>query len=66
MRNALSVDVEDWFHVGAFERVIKHEDWAGLECRVERNTDVLLEMFDASGIKATFSPWVGSPNAIRH
>lgn len=54
MRNALSVDVEDWFHVGAFERVIKHEDWAGLECRVERNTDILLEMFDASGIKATF------------
>ena len=54
MRNALSVDVEDWFHVGAFERVIKHEDWAGLECRVERNTDILLDMFDASGIKATF------------
>ena len=54
MRNALSVDVEDWFHVGAFERVIKHDDWAGLECRVERNTDILLDMFDASGIKATF------------
>ena len=54
MRNALSVDVEDWFHVGAFERVIKHDNWAGLECRVERNTDILLDMFDASGIKATF------------
>jgi len=54
VRNALSVDVEDWFHVGAFERVIKHDDWAGLECRVERNTDILLDMFDASGIKATF------------
>ncbi|RDV06282.1 DUF3473 domain-containing protein [Sphingorhabdus pulchriflava] len=54
MRNALSVDVEDWFHVGAFERVIKPGDWRGLECRVERNTDILLEMFEASGIKATF------------
>jgi polysaccharide deacetylase family protein (PEP-CTERM system associated) len=54
VRNALSVDVEDWFHVGAFERVIKHGDWAGLECRVERNTDLLLDMFEASGIKATF------------
>lgn len=61
MRNALSVDVEDWFHVGAFERVIKHDDWAGLECRVERNTDILLDMFEASGIKATFFTlgWVG-------
>ncbi len=54
MRNALSVDVEDWFHVGAFERVIKPGDWSGLECRVERNTDILLEMFAASAIKATF------------
>jgi polysaccharide deacetylase family protein (PEP-CTERM system associated) len=54
VRNALSVDVEDWFHVGAFERVIKPGDWSGLECRVERNTDILLEMFAASAIKATF------------
>ncbi len=54
MRNALSVDVEDWFHVGAFENVISREDWRGLECRVERNTDALLAMFDDAGIKATF------------
>lgn len=54
MRNALSVDVEDWFHVGAFENVISRENWRSLECRVERNTDALLEMFDEAGIKATF------------
>lgn len=54
MRNALSVDVEDWFHVGAFENVISRDDWRGLECRVERNTDTLLQMFDDAGIKATF------------
>ncbi len=54
MRNALSVDVEDWFHVGAFENVISRDDWRGLECRVERNTDALLQMFDEAGIKATF------------
>ena len=54
MRNALSVDVEDWFHVGAFEGVIDRENWRSLECRVERNTDVLLGMFDDAGIKATF------------
>jgi polysaccharide deacetylase family protein (PEP-CTERM system associated) len=54
VRNALSVDVEDWFHVGAFENVISREDWRSLECRVERNTDTLLEMFDDAQIKATF------------
>lgn len=54
MRNALSVDVEDWFHVGAFENVISRENWRGLECRVERNTDALLAMFDDANIKATF------------
>jgi polysaccharide deacetylase family protein (PEP-CTERM system associated) len=54
VRNALSVDVEDWFHVGAFENVISRDDWRGLECRVERNTDVLLQMFDDAQIKATF------------
>ncbi len=54
VRNALSVDVEDWFHVGAFENVIKQADWPTLECRVETNTDRLLAMFDEAGIKATF------------
>jgi polysaccharide deacetylase family protein (PEP-CTERM system associated) len=54
VRNALSVDVEDWFHVGAFENVISRDNWAALECRVERNTDALLEMFGNAGIKATF------------
>jgi polysaccharide deacetylase family protein (PEP-CTERM system associated) len=54
VRNALSVDVEDWFHVGAFENVISRDNWRSLECRVERNTDALLQMFDDAGIKATF------------
>ena len=54
MLNALSVDVEDWFQVGAFEDVIARDSWPARECRVEGNTDRLLEMFDAAGIKATF------------
>jgi len=52
--NALSVDVEDWFQVGAFENVISRSDWDACECRVERNTDALLAMFEAASIKATF------------
>lgn len=54
MLNALSVDVEDWFQVGAFENVISRDSWDTRECRVERNTDALLAMFDDAGIKATF------------
>ena len=54
IRNALSVDVEDWFQVGAFERTIRRDDWDSLTHRVERNTDAVLELFDAAGVTATF------------
>lgn len=54
MRNALTVDVEDWFQVGAFETVIARENWNSLECRVERNSDAVLELFYEADIKATF------------
>jgi len=54
MLNALSVDVEDWFQVGAFETVIARESWDGLEQRVERNADAVLALFDEAGVKGTF------------
>jgi polysaccharide deacetylase family protein (PEP-CTERM system associated) len=54
VQNALSVDVEDWFQVGAFEAVIDRKDWDSLECRVERNTDAVMALFDEAGVKATF------------
>lgn len=54
LRNALSVDVEDWFQVGAFETVIDRSDWDGLDRRVEANTDACLAMFARAGVKATF------------
>ena len=52
--NGLSVDVEDWFQVGAFERVIDRGDWGGLATRVERNCDAILAMFAAADVSATF------------
>jgi polysaccharide deacetylase family protein (PEP-CTERM system associated) len=54
LANALSVDVEDWFQVGAFETVIARDDWNALEHRVEANTDAVLALFEAGGVKATF------------
>jgi len=54
MRNALSVDVEDWFQVGAFEKVIGRDAWETLPRRVEANTDRVLALFEQAGVKATF------------
>lgn len=54
MRNALSVDVEDWFQVGAFETVIDRSGWDGLVHRVERNSDAVLSLFAEAGVKGTF------------
>lgn len=51
--NALSVDVEDYFHVSAFERYIPREAWVGLESRVESNTARVLELFSQHDVKAT-------------
>ena len=52
--NGLSVDVEDWFQVGAFEGVIDRGNWDGLSDRVERNCNAILDMFAAADVKATF------------
>ncbi len=52
--NGLSVDVEDWFQVGAFEGVIDRASWDTLDLRVERNCDAILAVFDEAGVKGTF------------
>ncbi len=52
--NGMSVDVEDWFQVGAFEKTISPADWDSLECRVERNSDAVLALYERAGVKATF------------
>ena len=60
--NGLSVDVEDWFQVGAFESVIERDDWSSLADRVERNVREILDLFDEAQVQATFFAlgWVAS------
>ncbi|MBN8848501.1 MULTISPECIES: XrtA system polysaccharide deacetylase [unclassified Sphingomonas] len=62
--NGLSVDIEEWFQVGAFEKTIARDDWESLESRVERNTGMVLDLFAQAGVKGTFFTlgWV----AARH
>lgn len=52
--NAMSVDVEDYFQVSAFERVVSRASWDALDSRVVRNTQWLLQLFDRGRVRATF------------
>lgn len=54
IRNALTIDVEDYFQVSAFARYIPRSSWDSLPCRVERNIDRILVLLDEHKIKATF------------
>ena len=67
--NGLSVDIEDWFQVGAFERIVRREDWDTLQPRVERNSEAVLALFARHGVYATFFTlgWVAEryPDLIR-
>jgi polysaccharide deacetylase family protein (PEP-CTERM system associated) len=69
MVNALSIDVEDYFHVSAFAAHIRVADWDALPCRVEANVDGILELLDAARTKATFFTlgWVAQryPGVVR-
>jgi polysaccharide deacetylase family protein (PEP-CTERM system associated) len=52
--NAMTVDVEDYFQVSAFEQCIRREDWPQWPVRVENNTRRVLELFAQKGVHATF------------
>ena len=52
--NAMSVDVEDYFQVSAFENRICRSDWHQHESRVRANVERILDLFDQHRVKATF------------
>lgn len=52
--NGLSVDVEDWFQVGAFENVIARGEWDSIRTRVESNVDRIIDLFAEADVRATF------------
>lgn len=52
--NALTVDVEDYFQVSALAPYVARADWGTISCRVERNVELLLAMFEGQGVEATF------------
>ena len=52
--NAMTVDVEEYFHASAFDRVVSRQSWADRDSRVVRCTEILLESFDRANVRATF------------
>lgn len=69
MVNAMSVDVEDYFQVGAFEQHIDRAHWDHMPCRIERNVELALALLEESGARATFFAlgWVAQryPRLVR-
>ena len=52
--NAMTIDVEDYFQVSAFESYIKKSQWDKLPHRVEKNTNRILDVLDEHNVNATF------------
>lgn len=69
MKNALTIDLEDYYHVSAFRDTISSNEWNSRESRVVRNTDIILDLLSEAGCKATFFTlgWVAEehPTLIR-
>jgi polysaccharide deacetylase family protein (PEP-CTERM system associated) len=54
VRNVMTVDVEDYFQVSAFEHLVTRDRWPDYESRVVANTERMLDLFAETGIEATF------------
>ncbi|MFO7954971.1 XrtA system polysaccharide deacetylase [Thioalkalivibrio sp.] len=67
--HALTVDVEDYFQVSALAPQIPRDTWEARECRIERNLDRILALFDRHNARATFFTlgWIAEryPGAVR-
>ena len=67
--NALTIDLEEYFQVSNFDRVIERDDWGTLSSRVAHSTDQLLELFERVEARATFFVlgWVAErhPDLVR-
>ncbi|MBN4079046.1 DUF3473 domain-containing protein [Beggiatoa alba] len=65
----MTVDVEDYFQVSAFEKTIDRAQWDSIPCRIEGNMDRILNLFSEKKIKATFFTlgWIAEryPNLVR-
>jgi polysaccharide deacetylase family protein (PEP-CTERM system associated) len=52
--NAMTIDVEDYFHVSVFDGIVPRSEWERMQSRVCANTERLLEIFSEHEVKGTF------------
>jgi polysaccharide deacetylase family protein (PEP-CTERM system associated) len=52
--NALTVDLEDWYHVCGADKTADESRWDAYESRVTRSTDRVLSLLRSWGVHATF------------
>ena len=52
--NAMTIDVEDYFQVSAFDTIVSRAGWDQFDSRISRNTDCALELLDQAGVRGTF------------
>jgi polysaccharide deacetylase family protein (PEP-CTERM system associated) len=67
--NALTIDVEDYFQVSAFEGCVARGQWNRLPSRIEHNVERIVQLFGTYEIKATFFTlgWIAEhfPQVVR-
>ncbi|HXF95971.1 MAG TPA: DUF3473 domain-containing protein, partial [Gemmatimonadales bacterium] len=68
-RHLLTVGLEDYYQVGAFNRLIQRGQWYRFETRIGHSTARTLELLDELGVRATFFVlgWVADqlPEVVR-
>lgn len=52
--NAMTVDVEDYFQVSAFEPYVRRATWDSIPCRAPANVDRILQFMSDAGVRGTF------------
>lgn len=69
MKNALTIDVEEYFQVAALAEAVPRARWDAMPSRLHQGLWALLKLFDARGVKATFFTlgWVAQrhPGLVR-
>jgi len=69
VKNALTIDLEDYYHVSAFKEQVSQEEWLSRPSRVAQNTERLLDWLDEAACRATFFTlgWVAEwhPQVVR-
>jgi len=66
MLNALTIDLEDYYHATAFEQIIDKRNWENMESRIQQNLEKVLSILDEYQVKATFFAlgWIAEHHPI--